>query len=387
MKRSHRSMLLDLICQRGPLSRTELVKETGLSPSYVGSVVRQMEGRGLVVETGFGASRGGRRRVLLQVNPDIAHFIGIDIGSFSQRFLVADCLGNVLKLERCRVQAFRDGRDLAGQINEGISRLRQGDQKIKGIGICVSGLIDPEHGLVSFPRTPGWADVALQKMVEDAQGLRTLVEDSARTAAVAEWLFAGGNQVRDLFYVSLGMGIGAAIFVNGQLCRGKGGFAGEVGHISINENGDLCYCGNRGCLELYASGKAILDAVGSALKQGVTSTLSRLNGSLTYEVVVEAAEQGDKLANRVLSQAGTHLGTALADVVNLLNPDKIVLGGTLAQVAGNLLLDTVVRSLRERAVQQSVRDLTVTVSSLGDDSAARGAAVMAAQRLLQNFKV
>ncbi len=374
--------LLLMIYDRGPISRTELGAELNLSPSCVSTVVRELECRGLVVSSGLAESSGGRRRVLLQINPELGHIIGIDIGSYMMRMVITDMLGTPVLSESHRSDQYASG--VVDELLRQVSRLLKLAPRIDGIGISQSGQIDPDRNVVSFPRFSGWTEIPLQQVLQDRFGLPVLIDDSARAGGIAEQRFGQGKGVGHVFYVSVGMGIGAAIFTDGQLYRGQSGLAGELGHITINEEGALCYCGNRGCLEMYAGGKAIIDSVRSGVQQGVASTLWRnAPEELTYEAIVAAAEQDDRLAGNAISQAGLHLGTALADIVNLLNPKRIVLGGRLPQLAGKFLTEPLLRTLHERAFPRSLRALEVVVSSLGDDTPARGAATLMARELLK----
>ena len=183
------------------------------------------------------------------------------------------------------------------------------------------------------------------------------------------------------------MGIGAAIFFDGRLYTGNDGLAGELGHVSVHENGKLCSCGNRGCLELYSSGSAIIKRVWEELEQGVTSSLASEAGAipdqLSVEQIAAAAQANDRLAERILSEAGGYIGAALATVVNLLNPERIVLSGKVPQAAQKVLLDSLLYSLRHRALAQSTSNLDVTVSQFGDDAAAVGVVLIAGEEVLE----
>jgi len=240
-----------------------------------------------------------------------------------------------------------------------------------------------------WPKVTGWHDVPLKQIFEKEYSLTSILEDSARTTAIAEQRFGYGKGQTNFIFVHAGVGIGAAIFVDGGLHSGHDGTAGELGHMTINETGPLCSCGNRGCLEVYASGSAIIEQVRMGIEQGVDSSLAGLAvnnfGSLSIESIVSAAESHDRLCETVLTEAGTHLGTALAGIVNLLNPARIVLGGTLPQAAKNLLTDPLWRSLRSRAFQRSLSRLEIEVSKLGEEAAAVGACFLAGEQILEDM--
>ena len=260
---------------------------------------------------------------------------------------------------------------------------------IAAIGIAHSGVISRQEGKVLFfPQVSGWEETPIKQMFEKQYGFPTVVEDAVRAMATMEHRFGYGKDRRNFVYMSVGMGIGSAIFVDGRLYAGNDGLAGELGHVTVREDGGLCSCGNRGCLELYASGSAIIERVREALRQGVTSSLTDEVGSkldeLSVEQIATAAQSHDRLAERILSEAGSYLGAALATVVNLLNPERIILSGKVPRATEKILLDSLLYNLRHRALPQSTKDLDVIVSQFGDDAAAVGAVLLAGEEVLES---
>jgi predicted NBD/HSP70 family sugar kinase len=183
------------------------------------------------------------------------------------------------------------------------------------------------------------------------------------------------------------MGIGSAIFVDGHLYTGRNGLAGELGHTTVEKDGKLCSCGNRGCLELYSSAAAIIGRVRTELEQGVNSALTNEFGGnldkLSVEKIAAAADSHDRLSERVLSEAGAWLGTALAGVVNLLNPERIILAGKVPRSEEGIFLASLLYNLRDRAYPQATKDLSVVVSQLGEEAAAVGAVLIAGEEVLK----
>jgi glucokinase len=207
--------------------------------------------------------------------------------------------------------------------------------------------------------------------------------------AIAEKHFGLGADLDDFIYIDAGVGIGGAIFINGRLYRGPGGSAGEFGHVTVDENGPLCCCGSNGCLEAMASGAAIMQAVRTAIEKGVDSKVRDLaHGDLeriSIECITEAAIQNDPLAFRILDEAIGHIGVALADVVNLLNPSVVVFGGGLFRAAPQFLLDALKRPLRQRALEKSASEVQLKVSRLGAEAGALGAARLISEKILDNL--
>jgi predicted NBD/HSP70 family sugar kinase len=233
----------------------------------------------------------------------------------------------------------------------------------------------------------GWNDTPLRQIFADAYGLPTFVEDCVRAMAITEQRFGQAKGLRNFVLVSVGMGIGSALFSDGHLHVGRDGLAGELGHTTVTENGGLCSCGNRGCLELCSSATAILARVRSELKHGVSSSLTHEAGDdldkLSVELIVAAAKNHDRLSERVLSEAGMHLGTALASVVNILNPEKVILAGMIPRAGNEFLLGPLLYNLRQRALPQAVKDLPVVVSQFGEEAAALGMVLTAGESVLE----
>lgn len=379
------------------ISRIELAKRTGLSAACVGGIVNRLLKKGLIIETGENSTPLGRRPVSLSVRNDLAYIVGVDLGSYMLRVVVADMLGRpVYKLET--VSKVSDGRQSTLQrafeaIHKALRDCGLAPGLIKGIGMAHSGVVDSESGMIlSFPR-PGqmaqWRNVPLRDMLEEAFSLPATIDDSTRTMAIAEkhWGIAAG--LADFLYLSISMGIAASIFIDGKLYRGPGGLAGEFGHMTANRSGTLCSCGNYGCLETVASCTAIMEAIRSALAKGVDSRILEMaKGDLDHisiELVAQAARENDGLAFRVLHEAVSHIGIALADVVNLLNPRVVVFGGPLFRHAAPLLLDPLQRIIKQHALEKSANEVQLKVSSLGSEGAALGATRLIAQKILPSL--
>ena len=386
-RKSELTRLLSLIYSEGEISRVDLARKANLVPSYVSSMVLQLRQQNLILEGGRVPSDRGRRKVLLHINPDLAHVMGVEIGRVNTRFVVSDLLGRVISFQKLSLEVSGGEQYVLDHLQREIEKTLKQDPNVQGIGIAHSGYIDHATGTVLFcSKVPGWRDVPLKRQFAEKFGLITVLEDSARTTAIAEQRFGHGRGQADFIFVHAGVGIGAAIFLNKQLYSGHDGMAGELGHTTIDETGPLCSCGNRGCLEVYASGSAIIDKVRMGLTQGVSSCLPASNlQNISLEAIATAAESHDRLCETVMEEAGVHLGTALASMVNLLNPSRIVLGGTLPRVTKNLLMEPLQRSLRSRAFQRSASRLEIVVSNLDEDAAARGACLLTASEIVKRL--
>jgi len=382
--------LLGPIYAQGALSRSDLAERAHIAPSHVGVLTRKALNDGYLIEDGFAPSKGGRRRVLLRANPRFAELIGVDIGRAHTRIVVTDFVGQVLDYKWLPTETFKGKEHVLRVVYDALKARLSKFTSVAAIGITHSGVIDPRAGKVLFwPLVQGWENTPLRKIVQDDHGLPTfVVGDSVRAMAITEKRFGHGKGLRNFVLVAVGLGIGAAMYVDGHMHVGRDGLAGELGHTTVAEDGEICSCGNKGCLELYSSASAIIRRVRSELERGVFSSLTQDMGGaleqLSMEVIVAAAKSHDRLSERILSEAGTHLGIALASMVNLLNPEKVILAGRVSQVAGEVLLGPLLYNLRQRGLPRAVKDLPVVVSEFGEEAAAVGMALVAGEGVFKS---
>jgi predicted NBD/HSP70 family sugar kinase len=381
--------VLKLVFTQAATSRRDLAQMLNVAPTLVGDLIRKALDGGLLVEDGCAPSQGGRRPILLKPNPDYTKLIGVDIGRSKTCIVVTDFASTVLTL-KCFPTETSKGKDhVLGVIHSEIKSRLMEFPGVAAIGVTHSGVIHPQTGTVLFwPMVEGWENTPLRQIIEDAHGLPTfMVGDDVRAAAIREARFGQGRGLSRFVLVFLGRGVGSAIYLDGRLQIGRDGLAGELGHTTIDEDGDPCSCGNRGCLEVCSSASAILRKVRSELEQGIASSLANeVRGNwdeLSLAAIVAAAKSHDRLAERVLSEACKHLGTALASVVNLLNPEKVILAGQVPQVAGQIILDPLLYNLRQRALPMAVKDLPVVVSQFGEETAAVGMTLVAGAGVLK----
>jgi glucokinase-like ROK family protein len=389
--------VLQLIHAKPNISRIELSRHTCLSAGAISAIVRNLIDSGLVVESGHNSSAFGRKPVSLTLSDDAGFLVGVDLGSFYTRVVVTDIRGTPVYKQESKT-GMSDGRDLVlsrtlKAIHEAMEHSRAPKNTFKGVGIGHSGVIDVSKGLVlSFPR-PGqmaeWKNVPLRDILEREFDVPCLLEDSVRAIATAEKHFGLGAGLNDFIYVDVGMGIGATIFLDGKLYRGPGGSAGEFGHMTVDEHGPLCCCGNYGCLETLASCGAIIQSVKSALEKGVDSKVRELaQGDLnriSIEIIGQAAMQNDSLSFRVLHEAVSHIAVALADVVNLLNPHVLIFGGALFRSAPELFLEPLKRTIKQRALEKSANEVQLKISTLGSEAGALGAAKLISEIVVERL--
>jgi predicted NBD/HSP70 family sugar kinase/biotin operon repressor len=365
----NRDRVVAALREAGAASRAELARRTGLSRTTVASIVGDLQGEGMLVEreNGSGASpRGGRPPRLLFFSRSAGAVLGIDFGKRHLRVAAAD-LSHVIVAEAERPMRTDEPADtgletataLADEVLEegGISRA-----DVIGVGLGLPGPIDMRSGRVgSSSILPGWVGVRAADELGSRLGLPVQVDNDANLGALAElhWGAAAGR--RNAAYLKVATGIGAGLIVDGRLFHGAAGMAGEIGHTIIQEQGPVCRCGKRGCLETLAGSAALVE-----LLRGTHGP------DLTTQQLLEAAAAGDSGARRVLADAGRYIGRAVATLCDLLNPELIVVGGELSK-AGEVLLDPLREQVHRHAIPATTRDLEIVPGVLGPRAELLGA--------------
>ncbi len=314
--------------------------------------------------------------------------LAIDMGGTKIRTAIVSDKGEIKAREYCLTLADEGLEPVTGRIFSSIDRLLSPGNidlpQLRGISIAAAGAIDSEKGLItSSPNLPGWHDVPLRDIVSSKYKVNAFLINDASAAALGEHQFGAGRGVNNLICLTVGTGIGGGIIIDGRLYLGQSGSAGEIGHMTIDVDGQRNHCGNIGCLETLASGTAIAREAIRRIKRGDRSSLTEVVGgeieSITAQKVSVAAQEGDSLASEVIFQAATYLGIGMVNLVNIFNPEMIVVGGGVAEV-GDLLLEPARQVVRERAFQLSAQAVRIVRAQLGDNSGLLGAAVFAFQQ-------
>jgi len=314
-------------------------------------------------------------------------YIGCDLGGTNLRAAIVDVENGTVLYQMSVPTLARDGHDavMKRMADLFVHMIQSADIKkedIGRIGIGIPGLLDLENGETLFlPNLPGtWPHVPLQATIEKLTGLPTRLLNDVRSITNGEWRFGAGRGVDTVAVFAIGTGIGGGLVINGQLHLGIGGTGGELGHTTIDFNGPRCGCGNYGCLEAFASGPAIAAAGMKAVSQGLTTRISELSGydlnRITPELIAQAAQEGDEIAKAIYEKAGFYLGIAAANICVSVGPKRIIISGGVSQ-AGDLLLDPIRRTLRERVHIIPVEQVKVVPSMLGDNAGVIGVACWA----------
>jgi glucokinase len=302
-------------------------------------------------------------------------FVGIELSGSKLRAATVSDEGVVGERREAQLEA--DG--LVGQVTQLVKDLQKSANNIQSVGIAIPGLVNRASDRVVASRDlPGIVRETLHAELMEATGLRFELENDANAAAYGEFKIGAGRGGRDLFYITIGEGIGGAIIIDGKLWTGASGFAGEVGHITIDTDGDECECGNTGCLETVASAPNIVRRANERLNRDSTSSLSKLatNKDFTADDMAREAKEGDDFSLMMIERTGKYIGTGVASVINLLNIERIVLGGGVMQ-AGELILNPIIQEAKRRAFQPCFESTQILAAALGEDAATIGAAMLA----------
>lgn len=375
--------VLGMIRETGAISRADIARATHLSRSTITNIVNELLPTGLFHESGTAYSTVGRRPVLLEFNYDARAVLGVDMGASHLTVVALNLGGRVLALRHESYPVIAQPDRSLGRILELVAEVQaealSAPHLTLGLGISVPAPLEGEKmDRLSPAIMPHWVGVDLKHEVAAATRLPVFLDNDANLGALAEKWWGHGREVNNLAYIKVGTGVGCGLIINGAIYRGEGGTAGEIGHTCIDTDGPLCRCGLRGCLEAMTGASAILAAVEARRAVGQPS---RLSAPFSVADVVTAALAGDAVATEVIVEVGRYLGIALANLLNLVNPGMIVLGGDVTR-AGNLLLGQLRQTVRERSFAKSNAEATITTSRLGEEAIAIGAATLAIHHLL-----
>ena len=371
LRESNRLRVVQALQVLGVTSRAEVARRTGLSRSTVSTIVAGLQAEGAVVDrdpNGRSATGGGRPPALIALNPSAGLAIGLDFGKRHLAVALADLSHELLAEERREMPDDYDaesGIETAARLVELVLETAGAQrEQVLGVGMGLPGPVHRSGVVGSSAILPGWAGTRAAERMAERLDMGVWLRNDANLGALAESTWGAGRGAAALVYLKLATGIGAGIVIGGRLFAGAGGTAGEIGHTSLDETGDICRCGSRGCLETYASGTAI------------AGLLSRSLGEpLTKEDVLERALSGDPGCRRALADAGRHIGAAVADLCNLINPERIVVGGSMA-VAGDVLLDPLREAVGLRAIPSAAEDVEIVLGELGERAELLGAVAL-----------
>ena len=386
--------ILNLIRFYGPISRVAIARRLELSNTAVTKYVNGFIDEGLTIETGTEKSSGGRKPTLLNINPDLGYIIGIDIGAGHFRIAAFNLANDFLYRETFPSADLGEPKHGLLTISKLIHKIKTeylATNKLLAIGIAVSGIAFDNYGTnMTIPYLPGWEHIDFKTSFEKNFRVPVYVDDSPRMQALYESIIPSKGRYKNLIYVNIGVGVGAGIMLFGRLYRGSKGLAGEIGHIIVQEDGLVCGCGNHGCLEQYASVSAMINNAKESLNKGVRSSILGYADDQIDKVdsfaLVKALNDRDKLAFSTIIEAGNYLGKGISQLINLFNPERIIIGGGGANIS-DLILDEINRTCQIRASNAAVNSVKIVKSKIGEDGALLGVAIFAQDNLFGLTKI
>ncbi len=369
--------VLELIWAR-ELSRADIARATGLSRSTVSEIVSTLLGTGLVVEGEEAASRGGRPPILLRFNDDAHVILGVDMGGSHVSVALINLRGELLDWEHrehpVRTDPEGTGRLIQELCDDVLARHEGSRRRLLGVGVAAPSPVDPRHPR-RLPNVvlPAWEGHEALERLQLVYGVPVHVDNDANLGALAEHWWGAARSLTDFAYIKVGSGVGSGHMIRGEIYRGATGVAGEVGHLVVDPGGRVCVCGNRGCLETLVGTRALVQRVEELLPSFPDSTLH--GGEVDMQRLEDAALGDDALAMKVVNEAAQHLGSAVAGVLNLMNPTAVIIGGGLARL-GELLLTPMRVAVHQQTLTNSLAASRIRTSVLGPKAIAIGAATL-----------
>lgn len=357
----NKSIILNKIRKDGPISRAQIARDTKLTPPTVSSNVKELLEQNIVEEQDLGESLGGRKPTMLVINNEAFTIIGVDAGPESIECIRANLAGKVLKRSKTKLQLPIDNDQFLAALKDGIASCLASADQVIGIGVAMHGVVDRATGTSLYAPNLGLANIPIKEQLEKEFGLEVKVENDARAMALGEYWFGNHGELASMLAVNIGSGVGAGVIIDGKLYHGATDIAGEVGHMTIDLHGEICECGNQGCLQTFVSGPAIArKATGQ---------------NLTAEQVFEQAVAGDESSIANFKAAGKALGVGLTNLIHIVNPEKIVLGGGVSK-AQQFILPEVRHTIQASALTPAASATLVEISKLGDDATVIGAVTL-----------
>lgn len=383
-KQHNRDLVLKTIFEHKSISRAEIARLTKLTRATVSDMVTSLMEEGLVEEVGYGESIGGKAPILLSLVGDSRYLIGLNLAQDKFIGSVVNLRGEIKETVEIPV-ADSDGEQALGFVYQILDQLtRKGWNPLVGIGIGTPGLVNTQDGIVLNAVNLDWQDLPLGHLLETRYHLPVSVLNDSQATAIGEFVYGMGHPSEsNLIVVTIKHGIGAGILIDGRLFQGDGGGAGEIGHVVVQEDGSLCRCGKYGCLETVASVRAILQRTSALAPEYSDSVLAKNSQDITLSAIEAACQANDPLAQRVVTEAGRYLGISLANLISVLNIQKIVLTGDMA-CFGELWLQSVREAMAQAALARMAQDTQLEMGALEFKACILGASAF---MLLENYSL
>ena len=375
--------------KHGNATIPDLAKRLGLSIPTVSKLVDELTDTGLIKEGGKTETGSGRHPNTYGLNPDSCYFVGVDIKNKSISLGLMDFGGKVVEKQLDVMFESLNSVDNLTQLCDIIDRFinsRSVDRSaILAINVNISGRVNPMVGY-SYSRY-NFEEIPLSEVLSEKLGIKVCIENDTRAMTYGEYIYGDCSKIDNLIFLNLSWGIGLGIIINGKIYYGKSGFAGEIGHMVTYDNEILCHCGKKGCLETEASGRALVRKLIDRLEKGANSLIAdryREVKSITLDDVFEAIDGEDLLCIELVEDMGRELGRWLAGIINIFNPEKVIIGGSLSSV-GDYILQPVITAVRRYSLNLVNKDTKIVISQLGDQSGLIGSCATARRSAFDDY--
>lgn len=386
VKKVNMHNVLNCIRKNGTISKVHIKEITKLTPTTISEITNSMIADGLIIDAGVSKSTGGRPSQLLSINSDHAYFIGAEVDVNNLKIAIVGFDMEIkckysTDIKNCRSEEVINL--LIDSILKIIAKSKVSKEKIKGIGIAVPGLVSKD-GIIELAPNLKWVKVDIKSKIEEKLGIQVIIENESKLSAVAEKYSGLAKNVNNFVAINIKSGIGAGIYINNQLYLGQSGNAGELGHTTVKEDGPLCGCGNYGCLETMASTPSIIKRVITCKKQGENSMLFENKKDIekiTLDDIITFCKKNDKLCNKILESAAKYVGIGVSSIINLLNPELIILGGDLI-LYKNIVIRRVTEIVKTKSLSSNRDVCEIKITELGENNTLLGAAIVSINRYL-----
>lgn len=386
------STVMRYLQEDAPLSRARIASLTGLNKTTVSSLVEELFDRGLIRKVGMDTSGSGRPATLLDLSPQTGCIIGVELGVGFISVILTDFVGQILWRRLQETDPVEPQKAIIDKalriVDEATSMSQSSGTRLLGLGLTLPGLVDIKEGILVFSPNLQWRNVPLRKVFREHVAVPVFVDNDANASAVGEHLFGVARQAQHFVFVIAGVGVGGGLFLNGDLYRGAGGIAGEIGHTGFSmDRSRPCRCGNRGCWETLGNQYSLIERVRARLEVRRSSLIPRLmaehNSPLTLSVIAQAADTGDTEALEALAETGAAIGLGIANLINIFNPQMVVLGGAMS-TAGKHLLPAIEQAIKSRAMADARKQTQMVLSAFGPDAGVMGAVALVIKAILSN---
>ncbi|MHB8278571.1 MAG: ROK family transcriptional regulator [Candidatus Humimicrobiaceae bacterium] len=392
LKTYNKIAIATLIERFGPITIMELSKRSSLSRATISNMLEELINEELVKLEKKDKSTGGRRPDTYNIIPNSRYLLGLSLGRFKVRGLLTDLKANIISEKQIDTNGYDIEKDVIPKavniVNELLSKSKEVSNKVSGIGISFPGTIDNITGEVYDSPNIGGVGINIKEIFAKYFDIPIFVENDANSIALAEWWFGSGKNKEFILYIFAGRGTGCGILINGEIYRGANKIAADVGHSLIDIDGRKCRCGNYGCVETYTSYNAMIRRFEENVKRGVSTNLeiennSRLKETEVIDNIINSAIGGDLLSSNIISETGRILGIACANLVNLFDPEVVIIGGNLIK-AGRIIIDPFIKMVKTRSKKITREKLEIIVSKLGPNPSTLGGIAIVLENFFQN---